>query len=246
MKRDGLLVGVLWAVLTLLGEILLWNLAIFPPADAREAVIADDAFRVLVRLSVPVVAFVVVVLVYSLLRFRVRGTPGETGAPLWGTTRVYVLWLAITGALAVLLIVYPGLTGLTDIRGESRADLVVHMTATQWSWSVSYPEYEDASSLDEMVLPVDERIRFEVESTDVLHSFWIPAFRIKVDAVPGRTTVVYATPTRTDSFALDYNLRVQCAELCGLGHPSMDLPVRVVPDSEFQAWVTELQKGEGG
>lgn len=246
MRRDGVVVAVLWAVLTLVGEVFLWNLGMFPPEDAREAGIADDAFQVLLRLSIPVFALVLVMLVFSVVRFRTRGTPTDVGAPLWGSRRVYVLWLAITGALAVLLIVYPGLTGLAEIRGEQRADLAVRMTASQWSWLVSYPGYGDVSSLDEMVLPVGKRIRFEVTSTDVLHSFWIPAFRIKIDAVPGRTTVVYATPTRVDSFEDEHNLRIQCAELCGLGHTTMNLPVRVVPGSEFEEWVKSLGEEEGG
>jgi len=245
VKRDGLIVAVLWAALTVLGEVLLWNIRMFPPEDAREAGIADDAFRVLLRLSIPVFALVLVMLVYSVLRYRIRGTPREAGAPLWGSRRVYVPWLAVTGALAILLIVNPGLTGLADIRGEQRADLRVQMTASQWSWLVSYPDYGGVSSLDEMVLPVGKRVRFEVTSTDVLHSFWIPAFRIKIDAVPGRTTVVYATTTRTDSYAQDFNLRVQCAELCGLGHASMNLPVRIVGDSEFEQWVTALAEEKG-
>lgn len=245
MKRDGVIVGILWALFTLVGEVLVWNLSIFPAEGAREAYVADDAFRVLVRLSVPVFMLVVVMLVYSFLRFRVRGTPSEAGAPLWGSRRVYVLWIAISSALAVLLIVYPGLTGLADIRGESRADLVVHMTARQWEWKVTYPGYGDATTLDELVLPEGKRVRFEVTSDDVLHSFWIPAFRMKIDAVPGRTTVVYVTPTRIDSYVNDFNLRVQCAELCGLGHASMNLPVRVVSESDFEAWVKKLSEGSG-
>lgn len=246
MKRDGILLALWWAAVSIIGEILFWNLSIFPAQDAREALIADDAFRLLVRLSVPVFALVVVMLVYSVLRFRRRGAPTEAGAPLWGSRRVYAVWLAVTGLLAVVLIIDPGLTGLADIRGESRADLVVHMTARQWEWKVSYPSFGDASSLDVMVLPVDERIRFEVTSDDVIHSFWIPVFRIKIDAVPGRTTVVYATPDRIDSYTKDFNLRVQCAELCGLGHATMNLPIRIVPPSEFTAWVTKSASGGGG
>ncbi len=245
VKRDGWVVGLAWVVLTVLGEILLWNLPIFPPEGAREAAVADEAFRMLTRLAVPVFAFVVVILVFSVLRFRARGRPTDDGPPLWGSRRVFALWLGVTSLLALVLIVNPGLTGLAKIRGESRADLVVRTTGSQWSWSVSYPDYGDVSSLDEMVLPVGKRVRFEVTSTDVVHSFWIPAFRIKVDAVPGRTTVIYATPTRVDSFELDPNLRIQCAELCGLGHTTMKLPVRVVEEPEFEAWIAGLQSEEG-
>jgi cytochrome c oxidase subunit 2 len=239
-KRDGLIVALLTVALSAVGEALTWNLDIFPAQDAREAAISDEAFRILVRLAVPVFVFVLVMLAFSVIRFRSRGVPSDVGPSQWGSPKVYTLWLGITGLLALVLIVNPGLTGLAEIRGRSQADLVVRLTGSQWTWTVSYPSYGNASSLDEMVLPVGERIRFEVTSTDVIHSFWIPAFRIKVDAVPGRTTVIYATPDRIDSYEADFNLRVQCAELCGLGHAFMKLPVRVVEEPEFLAWVKGL------
>ncbi len=122
VKRDGWVVGLAWVVLTVLGEILLWNLPIFPPEGAREAAVADEAFRMLTRLAVPVFAFVVVILVFSVLRFRARGRPTDDGPPLWGSRRVFALWLGVTSLLALVLIVNPGLTGLAKIRqGWSRA-----------------------------------------------------------------------------------------------------------------------------
>lgn len=239
--------ALIWAALTALGEVLVWNVSIFPTPGAREAEVADRAFLVLSRLAVPVFAFVVAMLLYSALRFRSRGRPEGLGAAIWGSRRAYVPWLAITGALAVLLIVDPGLTGLAEFRGSSRADLVVRVTGSQWSWTVAYPDQGGVSTLDEMVLPVGRRVRFEVTSTDVIHALWIPAFRVKVDAVPGRTTVVYATPTRVGTFHTDLAYRLQCAELCGLGHASMRLGVEVVPEEEFRAFIEELRaEGTGG
>jgi len=95
------------------------------------------------------------------------------------------------------------------------------------------------TSYGEIVLPVDRRVRFEVTSTDVVHSFWVPAFRMKVDAVPGLTTTVYITPNRTGSLADDNGFRLQCAELCGFGHYVMGVPVRVVEQGEFEAWIAQ-------
>ncbi len=243
---DAAAVALLWAVLTAVGEVLVWNLPIFPARGAREAEVADRAFLVLGRLAVPVFAFVVAMLLYSALRFRARGRPEGLGAAIWGSPRAYVPWLAVTGALAVLLIVDPGLVGLAEIRGEPRADLVVQVTGSQWSWTVGYPDYGGVTTLDEMVLPAGRRIRFEVRSTDVVHAFWVPAFRMKIDAVPGRTTVVYATPTRTGSFHTDPAYRLQCAELCGLGHSFMRMPVEVVEEDEFLAWIDEVRAETAG
>lgn len=238
MKREWFPVGALWLVLTVLGEVLVWNAPIFPGDYAREADVSDSAFRLLMRLAVPVFAFVLAMLVVSVVRFRVRGVPAEDGPPMAGNRAVYVLWLVATSALAVVLIVNPGLVGLAEIRGEPRADMVVRVEGAQWFWTISYPE-ADVATTEELVVPVGKRIRFEVTSTDVLHSFWIPAFRLKIDAVPGRTTVVYATPDRAGSSEQDFNLRLQCAELCGIGHSTMAIPVRVVGEAEFEAWLRD-------
>ncbi|MCS7295733.1 MAG: cytochrome c oxidase subunit II, partial [Dehalococcoidia bacterium] len=76
---------------------------------------------------------------------------------------------------------------------------------------------------------------------DVVHSFWIPAFRMKIDAIPGRTTYMVVRPVVTGSFDDDQAFRVQCAELCGLDHAKMWLPVRVVEREEFEAWVQQMK-----
>lgn len=76
-------------------------------------------------------------------------------------------------------------------------------------------------------------------SHDVIRSLWIPAFRVKIDAVPGMTTTVKATPDLLGDFGQDVNFRIQCAEICGVGHSIMQIPVRVVERSEFDEWISE-------
>ncbi|MEK7787084.1 MAG: cytochrome c oxidase subunit II, partial [Chloroflexota bacterium] len=137
------------------------------------------------------------------------------------------------------VIIHPGLTGLAKFQGNrGNPDVVVQVTGVQFAWQVDYPAY-GITNAAEIVLPVDKRVKFEVtaKDTDVMHSFWIPAFRNKIDAVPGLTTVMYITPNKTGSFAEDFNLRLQCAELCGTGHAAMSMPVRVVSQADFEAWV---------
>ena len=94
---------------------------------------------------------------------------------------------------------------------------------------------------NELVLPVDTHVRFDVTAVDVLHSFWIPAFRTKIDAVPGLTTTLHANITETGDYKDDINFRVQCAELCGRDHSIMMSPVRVVERDEFNEWVLSRQ-----
>lgn len=245
MKREEWSVGVLWLLLTVVGEILVWDADIFPGRYAESADVSDSAFLILTRLAVPVFAFVLSVLVVSLLRFRARGEPPEDGTPFRGTGRTYAIWLGVTGSLALLLIVFPGLTGLAELHGggdHDGEDLTVEIEAVRWGWKVSYEDTEITSGA-ELVLPVDRTTKFEVASVDILHSFWIPAFRVKIDAVPGRTTYAFVTPERVGTFEDDPALRIQCAELCGLGHSRMMIPVRVLPEEDFDAWLAEQGAG---
>lgn len=236
MKREWVLVGLVWAGLTALLEFVTWNVTLLPRGYTAEAVVSDEAFRFLLRMGIPVFAAVIAVLDVAVGRFRVRGSPEGDGPPVRSNRRVVVTWLGVTSALAMLLVVFPGLVGLADIRGAARADRVVRVEGARWFWTVTYPD-AGVTTTSELVVPVGRRIRFEVTSKDVLHSFWVPAFRLKIDAVPGRTTVVYATAERTGTFQGDPGLRLQCAEMCGLGHASMRIPVRVVSDAEFGRWL---------
>lgn len=236
MRREWVLVGLVWAGLTALLEFVTWNVHLLPAGYNAEAGVSDEAFRFLLRLGIPVFAAVVAVLDVAVGRFRVRGRPDGDGPPIRSHRRLSVVWLAVTAGLALSLVVYPGLVGLAEIRGEARADRVVKVEGARWFWTVTYPD-AGVTTTAELVLPVGERIRFEVTSKDVIHSFWVPAFRLKIDAVPGRTTVVYASTERTGTFQRDPSLRLQCAEMCGLGHATMRIPVRVVTAAEFRRWL---------
>jgi cytochrome c oxidase subunit 2 len=239
MKRDLAIVGVLWLLLTVVGELLAIFVDIYPTPGSDKGEEIEHAFRVLVYVAVPVFTLVVAVLVYSSLRYRVAGPPTEDGPPMEGRGSVPLAWLAITTALAIAVMIYPGLVSIPSIFGEeSDPDLVVEMEGVQWTWFVSYPQH-GVSRVSELVLPVDRTVRFDISSRDVLHSFWVPAFLMKIDAVPGRTTTLSLTPTKLGTFQDDPKLRVQCAELCGRAHARMRIPVRVVTDGEFEDWVQE-------
>jgi len=172
------------------------------------------------------------------LRHRSAGPPDEDGPPIQGRGTVPVVWIAATASLTLAVMIYPGLLGIPEIFSDEQPDIVVEVQAIQWGWTITYPEYQIETS-SELVLPVDRTVRFEITSLDVLHSFWIPAFLMKIDAVPGRTTKFTVTPDETGSFETDPNMRVQCAELCGIRHAKMRIPLRVVDDDEFNVWVAE-------
>jgi len=241
MKRDTVWAFVLWAILTAGGILLARALNIVPVAASEEAGVIDDAMRRLLLYSIPVLAFVVTVLVYSVVRFRSLGEPTEDGPPVHGHGGFSVGWLVVTAGLATLVFVSPGLTGLRELTSNKSADLLIRAQGVQWHWDYAFPEYGlTLENPTELVLPVGMRIEFQITSKDVIHSFWIPAFRLKEDAVPGQVTTMYVTPTKTGSFEGDPNFRAECAELCGIGHARMLTRVRVVSEQEFLSWVQQM------
>lgn len=251
MTRHVVTVAALWIVLTAVGELLAFA-PLFPTVGAKSAEEFDEIFRILVLMGIPVFMFVVAVLAYSMFQFRTHGTPTEAGPTYRGNGAIPKIWLAVTGTLAIVVMIYPGMTGLAHLQttsdgsgwGDEDAELVVNVTAFQFSWSMEYEEAGVTVNLGqggEMVLPIDTTVRFNVNSTDVVHSFWIPAFRMKIDAIPGRTTFFTVTPDRLGDYESDSAYRVQCAELCGLDHSLMRFPIRVVEQAEFEQWIGELQ-----
>ncbi len=123
-----------------------------------------------------------------------------------------------------------GLFFLSEISAADGNALEVHVNGEQWLWDYEYTQYSGVHTTT-LVLPVDRPVTFAITSTDVQHSFWIPALGVKQDAVPGETTRISVTPNKIGEY------EVRCAELCGLYHAYMQTPVKVVSDSDFDAWV---------
>ena len=213
----------------MLGVALVTGMQIIPVIASREAEIEDRAFVLLTAASVPVLMLVVVALVYTALRFRATDEVAD-GPPIHGHAWFQAAWLGISLMLVFGLFVY-GAVGLVDIRGAQTADFEVDVRAEQWAWHFKYQATGVVSK--ELHIPVDRRVRLTIRSDDVIHSFWVPAFGVKQDAVPGRTTEIYMTATQRGTFP------GMCAELCGLGHTTMTTTV-VVSDLEvLDAWLSQ-------
>jgi len=239
MKKDLLVAGAVWLVVTVVSLVGAAIMDPFPTAGADAATTVDDAFRAMTYMAAPVFGLVIAGLVTVILMHRSSG-PAQDGEPIRGTNAVPKVWFGATTALAALVMVYPGLTGLAELRKDQTADIQVNVTGQRWLWIVQYPaQGVTVTGASEIVLPRGERVQFNVTAPvgDVLHSFWIPAFRLKLDAVPGQTGRVFLTPTELGDGASDIAYRLQCAELCGLQHSRMVTPVRVVEPEEFERWV---------
>ncbi|MEO8250920.1 MAG: cytochrome c oxidase subunit II [Chloroflexota bacterium] len=231
-RRHLLIAAAIWAVLSVLGIALVAGVQIIPVIASREAKIEDSAFVLLTVLSVPVLLFVVVGLVYSAFRFRANGDQ-EDGPPIHGNRGFQGVWLGISFALVLGLFGY-GAVGLIEIRGAQRADFEVNVRAEQWAWHFEYTTAGVVSK--ELHIPVGERVHLVINSDDVIHSFWVPAFGIKQDAVPGRATQIYLTATVAGTYP------GLCAELCGFGHTDMHLSAVVSTRADLESWLSQQPK----
>ena len=204
------------------------------PVDASGAASQiDTVYDVLLICSVPVFVLVMTIAIYSVVRFRAKPGDMRDGPPIHGNTRLEVVWVTIPFIMVTALAVYAWIV-LDDIEAKQPDEMVVRVTGQQFTWSFEYPAQKVSSNT--LVLPEDRPVDFRIRTNDVIHSFWVPAFRLKSDAVPGLTTEIRLTPSRSGRY------QVVCAELCGLGHATMRQNVRVVPAAEFDSWLEERRQ----
>jgi cytochrome c oxidase subunit II len=209
----------------------------FPENAAGSAGKIDTLYDVLLICSVPVFVLVMTIAIYSVVRFRAKPGDMGDGAPIHGNTKLEVIWVTIPFIMVTALAIY-GWIVLDDLEAKQKNEMVVNVTGQQFTWTFEYPSEKLTSP--ELVLPVDRPVEFKIKSKDVIHSFWVPQFRLKSDAVPGLTTAIRLTPDKTGRY------EVVCAELCGIGHSTMRQFVRVLPASAFESWVTKQREAAGG
>jgi cytochrome c oxidase subunit II len=214
-----------------LGIVIDW----FPFQASAQADKIDTLWDVLIVVSVPIFVLVATVVLYSAYKWRVR--PGEEeldGPPIHGSTRLEVIWTAIPALILVTLVGYAYVV-LSDVE-EAKADaLQIRVVGEQFAWSYYYPSPNGGKEIltRQLYLPRGRQVNFKVQSKDVIHDFWVPAFRMKIDALPGINTSYKVDPERTGDYP------VVCAELCGLGHASMRSTVHVMEPQAFEAWMAK-------
>jgi cytochrome c oxidase subunit 2 len=198
-------------------------------------------YDVLLICSVPVFVLVMTIAIYCVVRFRAKPGDLSDGPPIHGNTRLEVIWVSVPFVMVTLLAAYAWIE-LDNIEAKQPDEMVVNVNGQQFTWDFEYPAEKVSST--ELVLPVDQPVDFRIRTKDVIHSFWVPEFRLKSDAVPGLTTKIRLTPDRIGRY------QVVCAELCGLGHSTMRQNVRVIEAGEFDSWIDEqreaAQTGGGG
>ena len=219
---------------TAIGIALSYAIHWFPVQASTQAHNTDRFYHVLVLASIPIFVLVVTVVLYSVWQFRMK--PGEElkdGPPIHGSTRLEVFWTAIPTVLLLGLVGYSFVV-LHENEKKPAHEIQVEVTGQQFAWTYRYPAaVTGGAPIDsyQLYLPKGESVEFNMKSKDVIHAFWIPAFRIQEDVVPGITTHWRATPDRIGSYPVVCNL------LCGLGHALMRSTVHVVSQEAFKAWI---------
>lgn len=233
--KHFIIVAVLVAISTVLVNLLLQSIGLLPVEASTQAAIIDRLFDTHFLVISFLFSLIVVFLVYSLIVFRRRKDGDQEGKFFKGSTRLEVLW-TILPLGTVIYFSYLGSLSLAETRKVDPQALEVKVIGRQWSWTFEYPEFGIVS--DTLQLPVNRQVLLKMTSEDVIHSFWVPEFRVKQDLLPGENLVkeLRITPTIIGSY------KVRCAELCGTLHAYMESPVVVVSDADFQAWVDEEVK----
>jgi cytochrome c oxidase subunit 2 len=233
---DALKMLAIGAVASVIGIFFALLINWFPAQASAQAHKIDTLWDVLLIASVPVFVLVEVVVGYCVVRFRMR--PGEElkdGPPIHGNTTLEIVWTAIPAILLVALCTY-AYAVLTNVEKAEANTMNVRVEGQQFTWTFYYRTGGKEVASPQLYVPLGQPIKFIVQSRDVIHDFWVPGFRVKIDAVPGINTSIRATPSRIGNYP------VVCAELCGLGHSTMRQTAHVVSRADFNAWLRKLSQ----
>ncbi|MCI0182168.1 MAG: hypothetical protein OWR52_12965 [Acidibacillus sp.] len=263
---DILAFTISWIVVSVLGEMgvhALFQKGLYYYTATTQAVDGEAAFAFILTILTPVFAFIVVMIIYSMIRFRARDQEIRPSRKQFYNNKAFVsIWITISIVLNLMFFVHPTASAVEQMFNSERArynshDLIVNVTARQWQWFFNYPQYNIAQAQDSngnsiLYLPANRTVKFVLRSYDpmhtydpyigVVHGFWIPAFGLKQDVIPGETRYLYVHTTKITSFEVNPMVRVQCTEVCGPGHPFMEAPVHIVSSSDFLKFVKQQQQ----
>jgi cytochrome c oxidase subunit 2 len=198
----------------------------------------DAVFRFIYYLTSVIFLLVTVLLIWFLIQYRAQ--PGRRAVYSHGNTALELTWTIIP-AIVFIGIFFVSRSTWSDIKASAPAgDVQVRVVAKQFEWEFHYPgpdgqfdTTDDKMLKGELHVPVDKVVRVVLRGTDVIHSFFVPVFRLKQDALPGRDIIAWFQATKTGRY------EVPCAELCGPGHSGMKGWVTIHSAADYQKWVSE-------
>lgn len=228
--RHFVVVGILVILMAVLTYVGVNSVGLMPVQASAQAVPIDWMWNWQVVAMSFLFALIVVPMVYSLIVFRRKKGDASDAEHIEGNTPLEITWTVIP-LITVVAFAYMGAYSLGESRRVDPNAMVVKVKAQQFTWSFEYPEYGFVSN--ELHLPMWRQVVLQMEASDVIHSFWVPEFRVKQDVVPGRVTEYRVTPNLEGSY------KVRCAELCGAGHAIMENNIVVSSQADYDAWVAE-------
>jgi len=220
----GVVIG---AAATLVALLVPW----LPPNASEERDGIDLVFWFTTAICIAIFALVGAVIIYSVIKFRARPDDDADGPPIHGHTGLEIVWTSVPAILVTAIAVISGIVLVKNDRAGANP-LNVNVTARQFAWTFSYPGQGNLTSA-QLRLPVGRSVELHLTALDVIHSFWVPEFGQKQDALPGQDTKLVITPTKTGTYP------VICTELCGLGHALMRTSAIVMQPTAFAAWVEQ-------
>lgn len=198
-----------------------------PPGGSTMAGDVDAVFNLILYVGIFFFVLVVGLAAFFVIKYRRREAPGFTSGRDHNLT-LELLWTIVPSIIVIIFFVvgFRMFLKLNIVPGDA---MEIKVTAQRWMWAFDYPQ--GANSINELIVPVHTPVKVLLSSNDVIHSFYIPAFRVKMDVLPNRYTTTWFEATRTGEFDL------QCAEYCGKGHSEMLAKVKVVEPEEYTAWL---------
>jgi cytochrome c oxidase subunit 2 len=197
-----------------------------PDAASKEAGRIWFTYWFATWICLGIFALVAAVLIYALLKFRVKEGDLSDGPPVHGHTTLEIVWTAVPFVLVTAISIVSAIV-LAQNSHAGSDPLVVKVTAQQFAWQFTYPNGQTYGTLR---VPKDRHVKLRITANDVIHSFWVPQFGQKQDAVPGETYSLVITPTKLGTFP------VICTELCGLGHSLMRSQAVVMQPGAYDKW----------
>lgn len=207
-----------------------------PEQASTFAGMVDWAFNLYYWISVFFFVLVVGLIALFVLKYKRRREDQLASGQMIHNTLLETSWTVIP-LLIVMVLFFIGMRGWWHMRIAPANAMTVDVVGLKWSWNFNYPQ---GFSNDTLVVPVNQPVRLRVTSTDVIHGFYVPAFRTKADVVPGRYHSLWFEATKTGVFP------VLCTQYCGTSHSYMLTAVKVLEREEYDAWLAEAAAASGG
>jgi len=196
------------------------------PSNYAEYV--DSTMLFIVGISVVLLLGITFAMIYFVFKYSRKRNPVAT--QIHGNIILEIIWIVIPTVIVLAMFWY-GYEGYRSLRIDSEEAFTVKVTAFMWGWEF---EYENGKKSDTLYIPVDKMTKLSMQSRDVNHSLYIPAFRMKEDVIGGRNTFMFLNPTEKGTYD------IACAEYCGLNHSMMYTKLKVVTEDEYTAWINIL------